>query len=686
MQYISIPATEVTEINKTNVIENTNLTVNSPETLSQLECLCVADYKGCCFENEILPSYTISINVIQNYVDDLYKQMTDIFYSSQDTTFRSGGNSMRMVEKICRYLRIDVTNINDGDVEMIESNSIKQILELENKIKKAFTQKKLLLTRLYVVLVYVMIHEEYESTQGKQLQKKITLIYDAVCQLTFGVLYIINAMNISITGKCIQIPNIEHLQTSRMNLTEDSTPVQILITYTLNIIKKKGLRRCGSRCYRQVDYKGQKTHAWEDYCNIETLVYNVCQKSTHPQQWTKLVFAQEISSKVSHHLQESCEHEFPDLVLNRNYISFRNGVYCTPKNKFYEYGDTTLSENNIVAMNFIDADFDVDNVHKNWQSIETPLIDNIFNVQNCNEDTIIWAYIMMGRLLYEVGEKDNWQVGMFIKGTAGSGKSTIANILKCIFPSAYVGTLSSNSEQKFGLSGLYDKMLYVCSEVKRNFCLDQGDWQSMISGEEVSVAKKFQTAQTIKWKVPGLLCGNELPKWVDASGSIIRRIVLFNFDKRVRQVDTKLFDKLKSTLGNFICKINKAYLESVVNYGNDSIWKPGILSDQLLEYHHRLKCDMDNLYAFLTSKNYIEFSDDSYIEEGDFTDAYRRFGNEYNLFSRVEWCEEKYRNAFEETGVYMESAVSKEYPHGSGEFVFANYVVGIALVQQQPNN
>jgi hypothetical protein len=53
-----------------------------------------------------------------------------------------------------------------------------------------------------------------------------------------------------------------------------------------------------------------------------------------------------------------------------------------------------------------------------------------------------------------------------------------------------VGVLSSNTEAKFGLGAFYDKHLVLCPEAKRKFSLPQGNFQSMISGEEVSVAIK----------------------------------------------------------------------------------------------------------------------------------------------------------------------------------------------------
>lgn len=115
--------------------------------------------------------------------------------------------------------------------------------------------------------------------------------------------------------------------------------------------------------------------------------------------------------------------------------------------------------------------------------LTTPEVDKILDDQRLTKETKRWVYILLGRLLYEVGEYDNWQVLLFFKGVAGSGKSTLAKLMRRVFPPSHVATLSSNVEPKFGLAPLYDKYLIICSEVKKDFGMNQGDLQSAVSGE-----------------------------------------------------------------------------------------------------------------------------------------------------------------------------------------------------------
>jgi hypothetical protein len=135
-----------------------------------------------------------------------------------------------------------------------------------------------------------------------------------------------------------------------------------------------------------------------------------------------------------------------------------------------------------------------------------------------------------------------------------------------------VAVLSNNIETKFGLSGIYEALIYLCYEVKKDFQLDQGEMQSMISGEPISIAIKNQDPKSITWGSHGFFMGNELPRWVDNSGSISRRIVLALFGQRVTDGDPKLFEKLQAEMGNIIVKINRAYRECAAAYGCSDIW------------------------------------------------------------------------------------------------------------------
>ena len=120
-----------------------------------------------------------------------------------------------------------------------------------------------------------------------------------------------------------------------------------------------------------------------------------------------------------------------------------------------------------------------------WVSIHPRLLAR---PQEMGREVSRWMYVMIGRLIYEVGELDGWQVLPFLKGAASSGKSTIlTRVCRNLYDQADVGTLSNNIERKFGLSALADKLLFIGPEIKADIQLEQAEFQSIVSGETVQV-------------------------------------------------------------------------------------------------------------------------------------------------------------------------------------------------------
>lgn len=443
-----------------------------------------------------------------------------------------------------------------------------------------------------------------------------------------------------------------------------STPFQMLATYVLRDLHMNRLRRYGDVVYGEVSVDGHRTHAWEPLMNhektdlsIREYVHRAASKDTNPIQWSNMTATREAPKQLADYLVSCCDHEFPVIDFDRHYISFENGIYHTRSNTFHAYGHASFAvPEDVVSMNYLPHRFQPDYATvQDWRDIPTPLMDSILAYQEFDEHTIECVYWALGRLFYEVGELDNWQVGMFIKGIGGTGKSTIADLIKYVFPKHLCGTLSSNLEEKFGLSAFYDKFVFVCTEVKTGFQLDQGDWQSMISGETVSVAVKCETAQSIEWKVPGLLCGNELPGWVDAAGSVIRRLLMFDFMKAVKKdnTNTALPALLRNDIAAFVCKCNRAYLDVVQRYGDMDIWSSGAISDQMQRFHKELRLEVSPIHKFLNSNNVVVGASASFVSESDFKLEYKAFMHEQGE-GRPTWIKDHWTIAFEEYGIRRE--------------------------------
>ena len=365
--------------------------------------------------------------------------------------------------------------------------------------------------------------------------------------------------------------------------------------------------------------------------------------------------------KLAKYLDVCKEEEFPTLNIGNTHISFNNGILelCTGRLLTYPVKNAS-----IVSMNFIDQECPSDitlldlyncdvpyskpshykhaDVHKERQlrkesvgltwsviygeldMIETPTLEGIFDMQlrlenslfwneaGIKEDQYIeefsrlkfWHYALLGRLLFEVGDKDNWQVIQFFKGVAGSGKSTLCKLVSWFFRSEDVGYLSNQMRGGSAIGGLMD--VYKCkvwmvTEVDSNFGLERTKFQSMVCGEVVTIDQLYSNTINWRWRSHGMLAGNKFFGYKDTSGSVTRRVLNTDFNKPIPESskDPDMEKKLKKELSNIIYKSVLAYLYLTELYKGCDIWS--IVPQYFSWTREKLSANCDPLGAFIKS-------------------------------------------------------------------------------------
>jgi len=362
---------------------------------------------------------------------------------------------------------------------------------------------------------------------------------------------------------------------------EENEPHQNLLLFLLNEAFHKGYRRYKGAVYEQIytddDHGRLPTHAWRQVASMEEFVYNSVKKEINYRQWQNLTHRPGTARNMIEYLSKSrADTEFPWLTPDRTVVAWRNGLYMADTMQFLPY-DRVQREvaADVVACKYFDHVFDERETpagQDGWFELPTPSFDSILNFQGMSTHAKMMMYVMIGRLRYALGHHDRWQVVPFIKGMAGTGKSTIGKYCLEMFEFADIGILSSNIEDKFGLYALMDKFSWVCLEVKERFGLPQSEFQSMISGEHMNIPVKNQMAVSTVWNSPGFMCGNEMANWIDAAGSMSRRLMIWEFYKLVREADPTLEPRLKQELGMFIRKVNEGYRAFAARYGGMDIW------------------------------------------------------------------------------------------------------------------
>lgn len=473
---------------------------------------------------------------------------------------------------------------------------------------------------------------------------------------------------------------------SNMEQDDDLTKYQSLVLFLLNQAYIRGYRRYGTYLYaRHTTACGKDTRAWKKACVIRDFVYEVTRKEINFAQWCNLTANISNANSVTDYLTNCRDMQLPELKKHRNVFSFNNGVYVTSEDAFYPHSSnncavklhnhsavlagsggnsSSILSDEVVACKFFDLNFEEYPKQQEWYDIPTPNLQGILDHQKFEPDVCKWLYVFIGRLLYEVNTMDGWQVIPFFKGQAGTGKSTLLmRVCAGFFEHEDVGVLSNNIERKFGLSAIVDKLLFVAPEIKGDLQMEQAEFQSVVSGEACQINIKYKKAETLScWTVPGVLAGNEVPNWVDNSGSVSRRMVLFDFCHRVDNADMELGKKLAQEIPAILLKCNRAYLEAVEKYAKDSIWKH--LPKYFLQTKQDLMESVNSLENFLTSTSVV-VDKQAYMPMEDFVGQYHLYCDNRSL-PRMK-VNKDFRDRLANHSIFVDKKARMVYPRdGTG--------------------
>ena len=246
-----------------------------------------------------------------------------------------------------------------------------------------------------------------------------------------------------------------------------------------------------------------------------------------------------------------------------------------------------------------------------------------------------------------------------------------------------MAALGNTIEERFGLQGLIGKKLFVANDIKGNFGLDPGDLQMMTSLERMSVPVKFGTAQTLKWDVPGIFAGNDLPySWKDKLNSMARRLVLIQFTKPIRNRDNSLKNKIRDSQAALYRLCVLAYQDWITKHGSDDIW--AYAPKKIVKGQKIVKQQGNPLEMFLDSTEVKIGCDGApahHVKQDAFLkrlkDFCNRFGHNPPKTSTTEL-----RPILKIRGCKLVQGKSMEWPLGSGTPIVDTFFTNIELVDR----
>lgn len=402
-------------------------------------------------------------------------------------------------------------------------------------------------------------------------------------------------------------------------------------------------RRFHSYIYLPRIINGVFTHSFEPKFTIGEFIQSEL-GSINTGSAFRLLVRPRMPAHLEEHLSIWNSPELPILLQDRHSFSFRNGIYNAMDDRFYLYGKAPRK---LISVNYIDAEFDpylqfngpyfprdvyaetdakLQEAEDDWMNIPTPHFDRLFLHQwpegvdeqqrlASNERTLDpkllrrMTYAFLGRLLFSVKERDRFQRIPIILGRGGTGKSIIAVLFHSYIYKGKidVATIGAESQETFGLETVYDKLLFVITEMRRNrqggFGLPETDFLAMVAGDPVGIRRKHKEMLEVVWTVPGLIVGNSFCGYKEDKGSLSRRLFLVNFDRVVpkRMKDEGLEDRIVAERPAIILKLSRAY-NALVNYIRDSGKNLDVLIPRQVERNiYMLMSSADEVLAFIRS-------------------------------------------------------------------------------------
>ena len=407
-----------------------------------------------------------------------------------------------------------------------------------------------------------------------------------------------------------------------------TTPYQRTAIFLLRELHRRGWRRYGEDVYQPiVTPEGHHTNAWSRVRSIEEFVQSAISSETHADVFMdSIANGAGVRESVTRLLKKLVDPQFMPLRRCRRRTAWRDGVYDVEAMRFWTYDEIRelglafpeaccvyhdmpfRDMSRLLAVERVDPRTGASRTVVDWRRIPTPHYDSVMRHQKFPDAVRHWDYVFKGRGLYRVNEHDSWEVSVMYIGRAGTGKSTTLKPLQQLFPLEDLGILSNNSERQWALWTLHDKYVVLCYEVKEDFALDQGEFQSATSGEPLSIARKNLIALVRPWEPHIFMCANEMmQRWRDTGDSLARRIVMFWFRVAVRanRSNPHLSRGIFAELPLLVQKFNLAYREYAEQHGHESVWH--VLPKYFRDLRDRNMKTMHPLIAFIEQCPHLRF-------------------------------------------------------------------------------
>ena len=275
---------------------------------------------------------------------------------------------------------------------------------------------------------------------------------------------------------------------------------------------------------------------------------------------------------------------------------------------------------------------------------ETPAYNEITSTLYLPEELhkIEWC---IGAIL--TGDSKNLQKFLVITGNAGTGKSTMLNIMQMLFEGYYISFDSKavTNGSSFGLEQFKSNPL-VAIEHDGNLSriMDNSKLNSLVSHEIMTINEKYRSAYSMKFDTFLIMSSNSAVQITDAKSGLTRRMIDVEptGEKLKFEVYNKLMDKIKFELGGIAKHCIDVYKSNPKYYNKYRPEKQISRTYRFYDFIDYAENDLKNPdgvtldYAWQKYKKYIELSGTKFpLDRLEFKNELMEFFKEFYPRRRV---------------------------------------------------
>lgn len=181
---------------------------------------------------------------------------------------------------------------------------------------------------------------------------------------------------------------------------------------------------------------------------------------------------------------------------------------------------------------------------------------------------------LMGAALFGVGPK--YERAGYVKGSPGTGKSTLIKVLKGIMPEGTTGSSEPGSwgDPQFA-AGLRGVLLNGVGELRNTHFGDVNTLKSVITGDEMTVKVVYKPVSTFRPRATHIVASNEWARTSNSDRAFWDRWLVFRLDaKRYRGTAEQVIDYHRVLLGEELPGIVALVVEGMARLARQGSYTP----------------------------------------------------------------------------------------------------------------